>query len=66
MGKVDYNKIYEYLNGYKRNIISASQLAYGIGVERIYGATMSKLVRDGYLETCPEKGFYRIVKETAN
>ena len=59
--KVDFNKIYEYLGTYGKKVITPSQLAYGIGVERIYGATMSKLVRDGYLDTCPQKGFYRVI-----
>lgn len=59
--KVDYPKIYDYLRAYKRNTITPSQLAYGIGAERIYGATMTKLVRDGYLDICPEKGFYKVI-----
>ena len=52
--KVDYNKIYDYL----KNTITASSIALGIGVERIYGGTMNKLVRDGYLDKCPLNGYY--------
>jgi hypothetical protein len=47
---VDYNKIYDYLSHTKQKLVSASTIASAIGVERIYGATMTKLVRDGYLE----------------
>lgn len=56
----NYQKIYDYLKNYTHKVITASQLAYGIEVDRIYGGTMAKLVRDGYLEKCPEKGFYTI------
>lgn len=56
--KVDYNKIYDYLKNTKQRTITASNIAHGIGVERIYGGTMSKLVRDGYLDKCPLNGYY--------
>jgi hypothetical protein len=62
--KVNYDAIYEFLGTFRGRVITPSALAYGIGVERIYGGTMSKLVRDGYLEPCAEKGFYRIIKRT--
>ena len=61
--KVNYQNIYNYLDTYKRNVITASQIAYGIGVDRIYGATMTKLVREGRLEAAPAKGYYYVVKE---
>jgi hypothetical protein len=35
-------------------------LAHAIGVDRLYGATMTKLVNEGYLEKCLEKGFYKV------
>ena len=60
--KVDYNKIYEILANRRCNYIDAGTLAVLMDVERIYGATMTKLVRDGYLETCSCKGMYRIVR----
>lgn len=59
--KIDYDKIYECLNKRSGKIISASQIAFSIGVDRIYGGTMAKLVRDGYLEHMPLKGYYRII-----
>lgn len=57
---VDYNAIYNYLSNRPKNIkwTTASGIAYGIGVERIYGGTMTKLVRDGWLEKCPCDGMY--------
>lgn len=58
---VDYNAIYKALEVRKGRVITASQIAYTIGADKVYGATMSKLVRDGYLETCPKKGFYRVI-----
>lgn len=59
--KIDYDKIYECLNKRSGKIISASGIAHFIGVDRIYGGTMAKLVRDGYLEHMPAKGYYRII-----
>lgn len=56
--KVDYNKIYEFLSNTKMNVVSASSIAYGIGADRVYGATMTKLVRDGYLTPAFNKGYY--------
>lgn len=57
---VDYNAIYNYLSNRPKNekVRTASSIAYGIGVERIYGGTMTKLVRDGWLEKCPLDGYY--------
>lgn len=57
--KVDYEKIYAFLATKSGKVVSACGIAYGIGVDRIYGGTMAKLVRDGALEPMPEKGFYR-------
>lgn len=58
---VDYEKIYEFLAKRKGKMTSASNIAHFIGVERIYGATMSKLVREGILDPAAEKGYYWIV-----
>ena len=58
---VDYNKIYEALAAHKYRVITPAGLAHKIGVERIYGATMLKLCRDGYLQQAPAKGIYYIV-----
>lgn len=60
---VDYNKIYEALENYNGHVLTASGLAYKIGVERIYGGTMSKLVRDGYLIKANCKGYYYIASK---
>lgn len=57
--KVDYDAIYKFLRTTKMNIIDAAGIAWGINVDRIYGATMFKLVRDGVLEPMPRKGYYR-------
>ena len=59
---MDYEKIYNALNESKGKYITPSGLAYKIGVERIYGATMTKLVREGHLEKCPLKGYYKIIR----
>ena len=56
--KVDYEKIYEYLSTTTRKTTSASNIAHYIGVDRIYGGTMTKLVRDGALTKCELKGYY--------
>ena len=61
--KVNYKKIYEALEDHKGKTITPSMLAYKVGVERIYGATMMKLVRDGALEKCPADGYYRVILE---
>lgn len=61
---VDYKKIYEYLESrrpHKYTVVSASGIAHAIGVDRIYGATMLKLVREGQIEPMPQKGFYKII-----
>ena len=60
--KVDYKKIYDFLMTTKHRVITAYIIASGIGVDRIYGGTMSKLMREGWLEPCPLKGYYRIIK----
>ena len=64
MGKttLDYDKIYDYLISKYDKIITASGLAYAIGENRIYGGTMAKLVREGYLIQCESKGFYRVIR----
>ena len=59
--KVDYNKIYEYLNTMKDKVVTPSGIAYAVGVERIYPGTMTKLVNDKAIEHCAEKGFYRVI-----
>lgn len=55
---INYEIIYDYLKNTKLRIVSAASIARGIGVERIYGPTMTKLVNDGYLERCATKGLY--------
>ena len=57
--KVDYDAIYKFLRTTRMKIIDAAIIAWGINVDRIYGATMFKLVRDGALEPMPRKGSYR-------
>ena len=57
---IDYRKIDEFLATKKGEFITASMLAHGIGVERIYGGTMAKLVRDNQITKCEAKGFYKV------
>lgn len=59
--KVDYNKIYEYLKTRSGKVVSASNIAYAIGIDRVYGATMTKLVRDGVIDPMPAQGYYRVI-----
>lgn len=59
--KVDYKKIYEVLKAKKGNTITASGLAYAIGVEKISGATMSKLAREGLIEAAFVKGYWTVL-----
>ena len=59
--KVNYEKIYEYLKARSGKIITACGIAQGIGVDCIYGGTMSKLVRDGAIDKCALKGHYRVI-----
>lgn len=61
--KVDYSKINKYLAKRKGKIVTAAQIAFATGTERIYGATMTKLVRDNLITPCAEKGFYRVIDE---
>jgi hypothetical protein len=56
--KVNYDEIYEVLAKREGKVISAAQLAFDLKVDRIYGATMTKLVREGKLEPAFEKGYY--------
>ena len=56
--KVDYTKIYDYLKNTKAKVVTAYGIAHAIGVDKIHGATMTKLVRDGYLDKCPLEGYY--------
>lgn len=58
---VDYEKIYKYLEEKKGKTITAAGLAYGIGVDRIYGATMLKLVREDLIAPCALKGYYKVL-----
>lgn len=58
--KVNYKKIYDFLETRKGKIITASGIAYAIGVERIYPGTMAKLVREGLIEHCELKGWYKV------
>lgn len=55
---VDYDAIYVYLKGRSGKVVSASSIAYQLGYERIYGGTMVKLTRAGWIEPCKEKGYY--------
>ena len=55
----NYKKIYEYLSTRAGKVITPSMMSIRVG-ERIYGATMAKLVRDGYIEPCAAKGYYRV------
>ena len=57
---IDYRKIDAHLATVKGKVITASGLAHAIGVERIYGPTMTKLVRDNCITPMAEKGFYRV------
>lgn len=58
--KVDYDAIYKFLRTTRMKTVGAAAIAWGINVDRIYGATMSKLVRDGALEpSVTLKGYYR-------
>ena len=58
---VNYEKIYDYLRTCSGKFTTASSIAYSTGHDRIYGATMSKLVRDGALAPCAHKGYYRVI-----
>ena len=56
--RVILNKYFQEKNG---KVVSAYSIACSIGVERIYGGTMAKWVRDGVLEKCPANGYYRVI-----
>ena len=58
--KIDYEMIYNYLRERSGKVVTPSGIAYAIGIDRLYGATMTKLVNDGYLEKCLKKGFYKV------
>lgn len=51
--KKDYEKIYEFLEEKKNSdckVVYAGQIAKAIGVDRIGGATMAKLAREGKIK----------------
>ena len=54
-------EILKYLSTKKGKIVTAAGIAHAIGIERIYGPTMSKLVREGVIEPMPCKGYYRAI-----
>jgi hypothetical protein len=56
--KVDYEAITRHLGNTKQKTVTASSIAFAIGVPRIYGGTMAKLVRDGWLTKAPADGYY--------
>jgi hypothetical protein len=58
MNNIDYAKIYNYLKQSNKKVVSACSLAHAVGIARIYGGTMAKLVRDGYLSKCALDGYY--------
>ena len=59
--KVDYTKIYEVLKEKKGRTITAYGLACAVGAEKIHGATMSKLAREGWIEAAPLKGYWKVL-----
>ena len=54
-------EILKYLSTKKGKIVTAAGIAHAIGIERIYGTRLSKLVREGVLEPMPCKGYYRAI-----
>ena len=58
---IDRDKLNKYFQEKKGKVTTPSSIACAVGVERIYGGTMAKWVRDGVLEKCPAKGYYRVI-----
>lgn len=58
---IDRDKLNKYFQEKNGKVITPSSIAYAVGVERIYGGTMTKWVRDGVLEKCPANGYYRVI-----
>ena len=58
---IDRNKVNEYFQKKNEKVVTASNIAYAVGVERVYGGTMAKWVKDGVLEKCPANGYYRVI-----
>lgn len=58
---IDRDKLNKYFQEKKGKVTTPSSIAYAVGVERIYGGTMAKWVRDGVLEKCPANGYYRVI-----
>ena len=58
---IDSDKLNEYFQKKNGKVVSAYSIACAVGVERIYGGTMTKWVRDGVLEKCPANGYYRVI-----
>ena len=58
---IDRNKLNEYFQKKNGHAVTAYGIACAVGVERIYGGTMAKWVRDGVLEKCPANGYYRVI-----
>lgn len=58
---IDQKKLNEYFQKKNGKVVTPSGIAYAVGVERVYGGTMTKWVRDGVLEKCPANGYYRVI-----
>ena len=57
---IDRDKLNKYFQEKNGKVVSAYSIACAVGVERIYGGTMTKWVRDGVLEKCAANGYYRV------
>ena len=58
-----YNKIYNYLNERHGRIITAAGMAHAIGEERIYGSTMVKLAREGWIYKAKLEGYWVVAND---
>ena len=58
-----YNKIYDYLNERHGKIITAAGMAHAIGEERIFGATMAKLAREGWIYKAKLEGYWVVAND---
>ena len=58
---IDRDKLNEYFQKKNGHAVTAYSIARAVGVERVYGGTMAKWVRDGVLEKCPANGYYRVI-----
>lgn len=58
---IDYSKIYKYLKNKKNSqTVTSSMIAQAIGIKHVYGGTMNKLAKEGWIYKTDTPGYWFI------